>query len=111
MMRGNEFQAYEYYVGFRKRGRGTRAVPVAPYTPKEVSAMLGFSAATIRAMIADDPGVLRAVGPGGKVTSKIPEEVVSRLRARLMRNTFKPVIAARVPKVVKFLGNRRRRVA
>jgi hypothetical protein len=107
----NKYQAFEYAQGFRKRGTGTRAVPVAPYTPREVGAMLGLSPATIRMMVADDPGVIRVVGPGGKVTSKIPEEVVSRLRARLMGNTFKPVIAARVPKVVEFLGNRRSRVA
>jgi hypothetical protein len=56
---GNEYQGFEYAQGFRKRGMGTRAVPVPPYTPKEVGVMLGFSAATIRAMVADDPAVHR----------------------------------------------------
>ncbi len=111
MTAANQYRAFEYYQGFIKRGRGTRAVAVAPYTPKEVGAILGFSAATIRAMIADEPGVLRVVGPSGKVTSRIPEEVVSRLRSRLMRDTLKPVIAPRVPRRVVFLSDRHRRVA
>ena len=108
---GNEYQAFEYHQGFRKRGTGTRAVPVAPYTPREVGTMLGLSAATIRAMVADDPGAIRVVGPGGKVTSKLPEEVVLRLRARLMRDTLKPFVAPRVPRAVVFLRDRDRRVA
>lgn len=90
---------------------GTRSIPVSPYTPREVGAMLGLGAATIRAMVADDPGVIRVVGPGGKITRKIPEEVVSRLRARLMRNTLKPIIAPRVPRRIEFLRDRHRRVA
>jgi hypothetical protein len=108
---GNEFQAFEYHQGFRKRGTGTRAIPVAPYSPREVGTMLGFSAATIRGMIANDPAVHRLTGPAGKITYKIPEDVVSRLRARLMRDTLKPKIAARVPKVVVILRDPRRRVA
>jgi hypothetical protein len=105
------YRAFEYHQGFIKRAKGTRTVPVAPYTPKEVAVMLGFSAATIRAMIKDDPGVHRVVGPNGKVTSKIPEEVVSRFRARLVRDTLKPVIAPQVPRRVVFLSDRHRRVA
>ena len=104
------YRAFEYHIGFIKRGGG-RKVAIAPYTPREVGAILGFSAPTIRAMIADDPGVHRVAGPGGKVTSKIPEEVVSRLRARLMHHTLKPVIAARVPRRIVFLSDRLRRVA
>lgn len=109
-MTGNTYQAFEYHQGFRKRGTGTRAVPVAPYSPREVGAMLGFSAATIRAMVAGDPAVHRLVS-AGKTTYKIPEETVSRLRARLMRDTLKPSIAPRIKRTVVFLRDRHRRVA
>jgi hypothetical protein len=105
-----QYRAFEYSQGFIKRGPG-RKVPVSPYTPKEVGAMLGFNAATIRAYVADDPGVHRVVGPGGRVTLRIPDEVVSRLRARLQRHQGKPVVPARVPKRVIFLGNRHAAVA
>ncbi len=105
-----DYRAFEYAFGHIKRGGG-RKVAVSPYTPREIGALLGLSAATIRAMTADDPGVLRVTGPGGRVTSKIPEETVSRLRARLQRHEGKPVVPARVPKRVIFLGNRHAAVA
>jgi hypothetical protein len=104
--RANEFQAFEYFIKYRKRGAGTRAIPVAPYTPKEVGTLLGFSAATIRGMISDDPGVIRVVGPGGRVTSKIPEEVVLRLRQRLTQKPLKPQLALRNPRSIVLLRDR-----
>lgn len=113
---GNEFQAFEYHIAVRKRATGTRAVPVAPYSPREVGTMLGFSAATIRGMIANDPAIHRLVGPGGKTTFKIPEEVVSRLRARLSApalkgDQFKPFVPLRVPGRVILPRDRHRRMA
>ena len=108
---GNTYQAFEYHQKFRKRGTGVRAVPVAPYAPREVGTLLGYSAATIRAMVADDPSVHRKVGPGGKVTMKIPEETVLRLRARLVRNTLQPKVAPRVPRRVVSLRDLHTRVA
>jgi hypothetical protein len=106
----NEFRAFEYHIGVIKRGKG-RTVAKSPYTPKEVGEMLGFSAATIRLMVANDPGVHRVQGPGGRITSKIPEAVVTRLRARLMHDTLKPVVASRVPRRVVFLRDGHSRVA
>ena len=110
-MPANEYQAFEYHIGFRKLGTSTRTVPVAPYTPKEVGAILSLSAATIRAMVADDPGVIRVIGPGGKVTRKLPEEVVSRLRQRLTQKPLKPQLARRGVRRVVFLRDRNRGVA
>ncbi len=110
----SNYRAYEYFAGFIVRG-GARTVAVPPYNAREVGTLLGLSAATVRKYVQHDPGVLRVSGgPGGRVSLRIPEEAVLRLKARLSAfqgNPGQSVVPARVPGRVKLLRNANVRVA
>jgi hypothetical protein len=87
------------------------------YTPKELAALWGFSPATIRNLIRDEPGVLRLEGMGQShgrrsyTTYSIPESVALRVHERLAQKPLKAQLPRRDPRRVVFLRNRDRRVA
>ena len=87
------------------------------YTPKELAALWGFSPATIRNLVRDEPGVLRLEGMGrahgrrSYTTFSIPESVALRLHERLAQQPLKAQLPRRDPRRVVFLRDRDRRVA
>ena len=87
------------------------------YSPAELAAMWNFSAATIRKLFRNEPGVLKLEGMGsacGKrsyTTFSIPESAALRVRERLAQEPFKAEFPRRNPRRVVFLRDRNRRVA
>jgi hypothetical protein len=79
--------------------------------------MWGFSAATWRRLIQDEPDVLRLQGLGptagkrGYCTYSVPASVALRLYQRLREQPFKTVTASRHPRRVVLLRNTDRRVS
>ena len=87
------------------------------FVPKELAKMWAFSAATIRKLIKNEPGVLKLDGLGGSVgkrpytTYSIPESVANRIYQRLGQKPLKTQLPRRNPRSVVFLRDRNRAVA
>ncbi len=87
------------------------------YTPAECAENWGFSAATWRRLIQDEPDVLRLQGLGptagkrGYTTYSVPASVAARIYQRLSYKPLKLALPSRNPRTVKFLRDRNRRVS
>lgn len=80
------------------------------YSPAELGARWGFSAGTIRRLIADEQGVLRLQGVGESAgrrkytTYSIPASVARRLHERLSHKLLQTQLPGRAPRSIVRLG-------
>jgi hypothetical protein len=87
------------------------------FSPIELSRRWGYSAATVRRLIADEQGVLRLQGLGptaGKrpyTTYSVPESVAARIYQRLSDKPLQVALPRRNPRRVVFLRDSNRRVS
>ena len=99
------------------RPAANAAVGTEPhFSPAELAANWGYSAATWRRLIQDEPGVLRLQGMGaaGKrtyTTYSVPASVAARIYQRLRDKPLKLALPSRNPRTVVLLRDRNRRVS
>jgi hypothetical protein len=96
---------------------GAAGMEETHYKPAVLAAKWGFSAGTIRRLIADELGVLRLQGIGESAgrrkytTYSVPASVAARLYERLANKPFKVALPRRNARTVKFLRDRNARVS